>query len=69
MSEVSVLFKRNLRNSKALKDICKANVDSESLPLVFITRKKLCFKTLLGSIGNKLKATLNKVVFCFVRIS
>lgn len=68
VSEVSVLLERNSHNSKALKDICKATVDSESLLLLFIKRKKLCFKTLLGSIGNKLKATLKKQSVFYVRL-
>ena len=64
MSEVSVLLERNSHNSKALKDIYKATVDWESLLLLFINRKKVCFKTLLGSIGNKLKAALKNIVLC-----
>lgn len=40
MSEVSVLLERNSHNSKALKDICKATVDSESLLQNYLSKEK-----------------------------
>lgn len=65
----SVSLERNPQNIKALKHIYKATLWIEKVCYFYLSirKKKVCFKTLFGNIGNKLKATLKKknhVVLC-----
>lgn len=64
----SVSLERNPQNIKALKHIYKATLWIEKVCYFYLSirKKKVCFKTLFGNIGNKLKATLKKktTLFC-----